>query len=527
MEKPAADGYKNKALKTMAAGSMIVFVGMMADRVLGYITRIILARGLAPSEYGMFFLALSFLSIGIAISVIGLPGALERYVAYYHGRGDSRRVRGIVNSAFRLSVPIAVAVFAVLFGLSDILSNDVFGNPGLSPLIKVLSFAVLAAPFIRLSLGTTTGFRKAKYEVMIRALFKSVLTLIAVVAALYFGFGVIGTGLAYMLGFVFTGILAFYFMSRLLNRMTGSERRSIPMKGKLLSFSVPLVFAGFVWNILSQADTIILGVFKSEIDVGLYHVVLPNAQLLLVVPVAIYYLLLPTISDLFAKNKKNDIKSIYKTVARLGFYFNFPLFLIVFVFPNEVITFIFGSNYLVGGMVGYAQSILAVGFFIYSFSRISNAVISLYERTGLWLLNAILTLGSNVLLDIILVPLYGVIGAAVATTISFIFFSILNIAEGFYISKPRMHPFDWGILKSVFSGAVSIIIIYVLSISFLGMGNIIHFFIWVFAFFLVYAFVLVISGGLRKEDLRLLKLIERKLGLNVGWLFRIVDRFSK
>jgi O-antigen/teichoic acid export membrane protein len=519
-----SESHKNRALKVMAKGSILIFMGMMADHLLGYITRIFLARSLAPTEYGMLFLALSFLSIGITVSVLGLSSAVTRYVAYYHGKGDSKRVRGVVSSAFKMSVPLALVIFAIMFIFSEVLANNVFGNPALSPLIKMFSIAVVSAPFIRISISVTMSFGTAKYDVTIRALFKSIVTLVLLVVALGFGFGLMGVGFAYMIGFLSTGALAFYFMRRKVSSMLGGGKDMITMKRHLLVFSLPIIFAGFVWSVLGQTDTIMLGLLRNEVDVGLYNVILPNAQLLLVVTAAVYSFFLPTISGLFAKNGKDLIGNVYRTVARLGFYLNFPLFLIVFIFPNQLVLIFFGSEYLAGGMIGYAQSMIAVGYFVYAFSGISKSVITLYERTRLIFLNAALTLCANVVLDLLLIPYYGVFGAAVATTISMVFFSSLSLAESFLISK--MHPFDINILKSVFSGVLSVTFAYALSLYLLPLTGILEFILLIAVFLIVYVSVLVFIGGLQKDDIYLLKAIGRKIGIRSGWLVSLLERFS-
>lgn len=524
MSDQGKEEHKNRALGTMAKASVIVFIGAVIDRVLGYVTRIILARGLLPSEYGLYFLALSVLSLGITLATMGLTGAMTHYVAYFAGMGEKNKVVGAIKSAFRLSVPASLIVFAVIFALSDVISNVVFGNAELTPVMMGFSFIVLFAPTLRIALSVTVGMHTVKHDVMIRAVYRTVATMLFIVVAFLLGFGLMGAIFGYVFGTVTATALAVYFMRRKVSAVFGGWSGGTPMGRKMIGYSFPLMFAGFTWSLLSQVNTIILGILRDASDVAFYNIALSNAEIILIFIVTLTGLFIPTISSFLSKNMMHEIKGVYRTIFRWGFYLSFPFFLFVFVFPEEIIILLFGSNYGGGGMSGSVLRLLSVGFFIYSFARLSQSILGILERTNLVFLNAILALGLNVPLDVLLIPEYGIYGAGLATMLSFIFYCVLNFVESYKLLG--MHPFDRNVIRSIVSGIASVVIVYYISITFLVPAGIFQLLLLFVILLVLYTILLLVFGGLQREDLAMLDIAEKRMGIRIKWLRKIVRLFS-
>jgi len=521
------ESYKDKALKTAAKGSVIVFFGMLFDRGFGYLTRLVLARGLTLPEYGLFFLATSILTIGITLAVNGFHGAVIRYVAYYLGKNDKKRLLGTIRSAFELGICLSIIVFLVMFFFAEAIASF-FSGPELVPLIRMFSFVILSIAFLRIPIAVTMGLKTMKYDVFIKRVFKAVSTLIILLVLFFTGFGLMGAVYAYIIGYFSTAVLAYYFMRKKLKSVIGDYSAREPMARKLLTFSLPLVFSGIIWSILGHLDIIMLGMFKTLSDVGLYNIALPHAQLLLVIPPVLFALNFPIASYLYSKNKMNEMAGIYRTMTRWNLYLNFPVFLVIFSFPNEMIGFFFGQEFTINGIAAGVQMILAIGYFVYSFVALPRYIIIVLERTQLVFVNSIAVLVMNILLNLLLIPPYGLNGAAAATTLSFIFFYALNYVESYKISRSYLsgaHLFEWNMLKSLVVGVCAIAMARFIHSVFFVTNNM-GFLFSATIFLVIYAALLFFMKGLQKDDVFLLEVLENRLGIRNKRLSKIINRFS-
>ncbi|HFE63623.1 MAG TPA: hypothetical protein ENK14_04305, partial [Caldithrix sp.] len=80
---------KDQALKSVARGAGIFFIGIMLGRFLGYLIRMVIARLLGPEQYGLISLGISVVEISATLALFGLPTAINRYVPFYWTRGQT------------------------------------------------------------------------------------------------------------------------------------------------------------------------------------------------------------------------------------------------------------------------------------------------------------------------------------------------------------------------------------------------------------------------------------------------------
>jgi O-antigen/teichoic acid export membrane protein len=129
-------------------------------------------------------------------------------------------------------------------------------------------------------------------------------------------------------------------------------------------------------------------------------------------------------------------------------------------------------------------------------------------------------------LNIVLIPYYGIIGAAMATSFSVLFFVF---TDTFFAWKfTRMNPFDIkAILKSFFAGAVSLVFV-LLMYRYTGISSSVFTLIPLFLLFLlVYFVLLIVFRTLDRNDIFILTEIEKKSGVRIGFIRRIFKRLVK
>jgi O-antigen/teichoic acid export membrane protein len=130
---------------------------------------------------------------------------------------------------------------------------------------------------------------------------------------------------------------------------------------------------------------------------------------------------------------------------------------------------------------------------------------------------------TNVSLNIILIPQYGIIGAAVGTSMSYFVRNFTSLA--FVYKKTKMHPYKKNYIKIVLSGLVVVIFFYILKFQFhLSSAKWFYLIPFGMVFLLVYLSLILFSRCLDKNDLFILKLFIKKLGLKIKLLDRILNK---
>jgi O-antigen/teichoic acid export membrane protein len=349
----------------------------------------------------------------------------------------------------------------------------------------------------------------------------NLLKLFLIVSLGALGFGVLGIVLGYSLATVLTFFIAFYFLE---TRVFSLKKKVKPLyiRTELLAFSLPLMLAGFLSTIMARIDTVMLGFFKSVGEVGIYNAAIPTAQILYIATSSLSVLFLPVITELYSNGQKKPLELVYKTVTKWTFYINLPIVLIMIFFPFQVMNLFFGSDYTAGSLT---LSILALGYFLGTLSFAPQYILTMAKRTRSIFIISVLATFFNVTFNFTLIPVYGLVGAAMATTGTYLVNSILLILYSWRIMG--FSPFSPALLKSIPGGLVSMAVAYTFGkIIFRSTSG--YSLLILFIFFLsFYAFLVLYLSGLQREDIEILKVVEKKSGLKNELIRNVIKKFIK
>jgi len=326
--------------------------------------------------------------------------------------------------------------------------------------------------------------------------------------------------LAWVLSIVAASMLADYYLERKIFPVMKTKVKSIFLGKELLQFSWPLTLVGVLNLVTGWAGTTMLGIFKTTKEVGIYSAALPTASMLGSILTGFSFIFMPIASELFSRNKIEELKSVFKTVTRWNFILTFPFFLVIFLFPHIVMRILFGPEFIASSL---ALSILALGYFSRAVIGPANLIILSLGKTKLILISNIVTAVSNFLLNLWLVPLYGVTGAAIAMTSSLILGDGLTFV--FVYSLIRLQPYSPTYLKPILAGILAGGLIYFPSqILFVAVP------VWfavvgLILFLTLYFLFSLFFRSLEREDVMILKAIEEKAGINVEWLRNLIKKF--
>ena len=191
---------------------------------------------------------------------------------------------------------------------------------------------------------------------------------------------------------------------------------------------MPLLVSGSLFLVISWTDTLMIGYFKTSADVGIYRVAFKIATLITFIQFAVNSIAAPTIAALYAKEDLSGLRKYVKQIGVINAAFAVPITLAIVLFPEWLLN-MFGAEYIAGAEL---LPILAIGQLV---NALAGPVMYILNMTGKEKLSQRIMIwmtGLNSLLNIILIPIYGIIGAAIATTISMVTW---NVIAALYVYK--------------------------------------------------------------------------------------------
>jgi O-antigen/teichoic acid export membrane protein len=271
--------------------------------------------------------------------------------------------------------------------------------------------------------------------------------------------------------------------------------------------------------IIGWTDTLMLGYFQTSARVGLYSAALPLAHLIGIPLAALLPIYGPITAGLYAKNSVAEMGRNYAIVTKWIFSATLPLFLLLFLFPETVLNFLFGVNYM---LASHALRILSLGFIIVNLLGPNGTTLVAIGKTKFLMWAIVVAAGTNIALNAALIPQWGIAGAATATTASLTLHCIIRQVKVHAILG--ITPLTKNLLKTVISSISIIFIIYLMVEHFVTVT------FWIlpilfFLFYAVYFMVILFSRSFDQEDIMLLLEIEKKMGINMAPIKKILSRF--
>lgn len=505
--KPELDEALERLTKQVAKGGGIAFGGSTIGKAVGFGFNMLLGRVLGPGVYGLYALGISVTGIAQSVGSLGLNQGVIRFCSMYRGEGDNARVKGTIVSALAISLTSSILVAITLFALSGMIAQKFFHEPSLLWVLRVLA---LALPFYVLA-GITTSFaqsfRRIDYQQGVNSIFRPLVKLVLVSLAFLLGYRLHGAIFGFIISGVLSAGLGFYFLWKIFPDII-SRSKPIFEPLKLARFSVPMFLAGFCYMALHQTDRIMLGVFSTSAEVGVYSAASVLSQQLPLFFGAFVAIFLPMISDLYNRHRMMELGKLFKVVSRWIFITSLPLAVVMSIFSVPLMG-LFGAKFTDGWPV---LAILALSQIVYFSVGPVGEMLQMTGRQNLVLANTVVMLLTNIGLNIWLIPLWGKLGAATATAISI---AAVEIAQLIQVKEILgINPFSINHIKPL--GAAAVAAAFGFGVLRLTKGSVLDIILAVAGVMVIYVLTILILG-LSREDKVVLHAVREKTGL---WLKR-------
>ncbi|MFB6295531.1 MAG: oligosaccharide flippase family protein [Halobacteriales archaeon] len=442
-ESSAVPDDEREALVSLAHGAVVTGGGVSVRRLLSITTDAALARGLGPVAYGVYALGWRFATMLLRFANLGANYTLMRDLPAYEG--DPDRQRRVAGLAYVTTAVASVGIATALFLAADWINGATISKASFPTVLRLFAVLLVVLAFVRMHAVMLRAAKSANGEVLFRRLLRPAARLIGAVGAVALGYSVVGV-VGGLIGTL--GVLAVFGYpaavatagTRPTIRGLGSEAR------RFYDHAVPSAVGNVGKLLRLRIDVLLIGWLLTAVAAGVYNVVLLVVGLAAIPLMAFNQLMPPVASDLHSSGRTDTLDEVYTVVARLIVTATVPLLAIEAVFGRELLA-AFGAEYT----QGYAVLLVFLfGRFVANAVGATGILLSMtshqYAKMGLeWILAAL-----NVLLTYLFVLEFGLIGAAVGTSLAIGFQNFLQAVllrrfEGLW-------PFDRTFLKPIGAG---------------------------------------------------------------------------
>ena len=384
--------------------SVISLASTIGLTAVGFLSTMYFAHVVGPSILGAYFLFVAYYSVFNLIGDGGFGGAAVKRIS----EGEDQ------NAYFTAFILLRVMLTITSVGLL-LIAKPYLADLTASGVLPWLAFALIASTFTNITSNSVYGTGKVGVN-QISSLIDNLTRIVIQVAAVVLGYGVAGLAGGFVAGILVAGLFSFRFLDLSLAPFRRSHIQS------LFAFSFWTFLSSSGYLVFSYADTIMIGYFMTDTDVGIYRVAFQLTSLATFVTLALHTTLYPKISYW---GKQHDLPLVESALARA---FTYSLLLAVpvvvggWILGERLLYFFYGEAFSTGaGALAVLLVVQMAGVFMYLQTMCLNAL----DRPKDSFRVTVIAVTANIVLNILLIPAYGIIGAATATLITMVLNAVL------------------------------------------------------------------------------------------------------
>ncbi|HSJ92255.1 MAG TPA: flippase [Ilumatobacter sp.] len=417
---------RDRAVKSQIRGSSVLMVGRVASIFANLLIQALIARELTKGEFGQFAYALTLVTMISTFITLGIDRAVPRFVAMY----DERREWGHLGGTLliQLSTILSLGGFAIIavIGLQSWVTEST-NDPGVTAVLVVLVFLAPIEALDQVAVSLFAVYAKPSAIFVRRYLMTPAMRLV-VVALVVVG----DRGPRFLAaGYVVTGAIGVLVYGALLWRLVQkqdlvanirSTGLTMPWRA-VLGYSLPLLTSDLLFAVVHTSDVVLLGRYHDSETVAAYRVVLPAAKLNQFVMASFALLFVPVASRMLARGDRDGLTQLYWRTAAWIAVATFPLFALTFTMADDLTAAMFGEIYRSSGTY---LSLLALGYYFNAAMGFNGLTVKTAGRVGYTLVISLIAVVTNIVLNLLLIPEHGALGATIATLITLITHNVLK-----------------------------------------------------------------------------------------------------
>lgn len=409
--------------KLFAQQTILVFLANLIIGLSGIILLPILTRHLPISDYGLWVQFVVTLTLILIVTVLGLPS--YSMVRFLSGEKNKKRIQeGFYSIAFTILLTSLIASL-ILFIFSDYISQIIFA--GNSSIVKLLALTLIFASLnIAFQYFFITFQEIKKYSSLL--CFKAITLIIFISGFILFNKGITGA----VTGFLCNEILFFLINFSIIFLEIGFRFPKFTELKSYLTLSIPTIPGSLSYWIVDSGDRYLIGALLGITSVGYYSPGYTLGAIVGMFAFPITSILTSYVSKSYNERKEEEVKDLLEYSFKYFLIIAIPATIGLSVLSKPLLTILTTTEIANNGYM--ITPFIAIALLLLGLNDIIVNIIILEKKTKIigitWFIAAFL----NLVLNLIFIPIYGILGAALSTLITYIIpFTIISYFSLRYI----------------------------------------------------------------------------------------------
>lgn len=406
--------------------SSIFFAGTIFTAVCGYLFKVYLARVLGAEALGIYALGMTIVGFLGLFNALGLPQSAVRFVAAYSATGKIKQLGGFLARALILLMCLNVLLAAVMLAIGPLLAAKLYHTPDLSRYVWAFAIIMVIGGLNTFLGQALAGFKDVIRRTVITSFIASPLNMILAVLLITLGTGLWG----YILAQVLSAAVVLVLLAVSVWKLTPAAARVRltelpPLQSEVLSFSAVAFGIGFLEFLMAQADKVLIGFYLDARAVGVYAVAMALVAFIPILLQSVNQIFSPVIADLHARGERELLGRMFQTLTKWIIGFTLPLAAAVIIFARPFMG-IFGRDFEMGWpilVIGTLGQLVNCGV-----GSVGYLLLMSGNQRRLVRVQAVCG-GLMVLLNLCLIPRWGIIGAAAAAALTAVIGNLCYLRE--------------------------------------------------------------------------------------------------
>lgn len=476
----------------IAQGTFFIFAITFFGLGLNYLYNIFLARWLGAERFGLYALGLSVFNLLATLSLMGLDNAALRFIPGVSSVGDFPSMKKIIRNTLRLGCFTGVGAAILLAVSGSYLSNVLYQTRDLEPVFLAFAFAIPAYVFSSILLSTLQALQDVRWRMVVRYVSEPLARILLTAMLLFLGWALKAALIGFIVALWVSVVIAYIGLTRILKKIdthVGPVEHAEPTRVDIMGYVLPLLFGMLFSAAANRSDVILLGYFNGAKDTGIYAAALISAAILSIIIQSLESFMAPLLSESLALGKRQQTREIYTLSLRWSVLLGFPLLFCFILFSREILGF-YGEDFQRAAL---CFVLLTIGQFINLATGSANSILLVLGKSKVVMINEFFKSVLQIAMNIFLIPLYGIVGAAISMLVSLTALNVLRLVEVYKILG--IQPYEGDLMKPVAAAAaISLLIVLGKGVingsAALGMipaGTVLY-------------FLLIVSMGLKDQD---------------------------
>ena len=409
--------------------------------------QILVARLFGVHAQGVYGTAVSYLEVLGRTGIAGSDRGLMRYVAAHSADGSPDKVAQALAAALRLSLTTAVVLMVALLLAADGIAR-LTGFAEATVTLRAMSPTLPAFVLVLVLVSATLGARTSRVHLAVRGIAEPALLTAGALVAYALGAGLAGLAIAHSVAFIGAALLAALGARWVLGTRVVAQAIRGPSLPGFKRFAVPLGVSEMTTAILQRADVIILGVFVDATTVGVYFAAEQLSRSVTGVRYAFDGVAAPLLAEALHQQNRARLQYNLTLLTRWIALAAAPACALAFTLRPELLA-LFSPEHRVAAT---AMGVLLLAQLFNSIVGLTPVVLVMSGRSGLYMWATVGAAITSVTLNLILVPRFGIVGAATATACASIGLQLTLTIQTWILQ--RVHPLSWDLAKALLAGGV-------------------------------------------------------------------------